>query len=171
MLLPQLPPIRGLSLLLLHTLAVFLVDAQQNNRPTATTNSLSAAPAPTPSPTSIPTSYATYTSIFATTLTSGQHRPSGAPSSQSVFLTTATITSTFLPPSPSSTVSPSPSTVPSSTNATQPIEPEPKGEEGLPLHTIIDPAFGILGALLIISGLVLAFIGHRSRWLVCLISG
>ncbi|UZJ51441.1 hypothetical protein CBS101457_000761 [Exobasidium rhododendri] len=109
-----------------------------------------------------PTSYTTYTSVFATTLTSGQARPSSAPSSQSIFLATATVTSAI--PTPTSSTS-STSNLPTATSTTVP------SEQTLPLHTTIDPAFGILGALLILSGLALAFIGHRSRWLICLISG
>lgn len=34
----------------------------------------------------------------------------------------------------------------------------------LPLRTTIDPAFGVLGAILVITGLPMAFYGHRNRW-------
>lgn len=151
------------SCMLLST-AILAVKAQQPTPSGNTAPSPTNRP-PTPTPTSSNAgliSYTTYVSTYATTLTSGQPRPSGLPSGQNVFLATSTIISTLLPTSSIPSIVPSPS-------PTMPVKPP--SEENLPLHTIIDPAFGILGAFLIITGLILAFIGHRSRWLICLIAG
>ena len=154
----------SLCLLPFHT---GIVAAQSSSLIGPTKPTPVAAVTPTPTVTGTTSAapsvnYTTYTSIYATTLSSTQPRPSGAPSTQSVFLATDTFTSPIAPV-PTTTL-PSPSI--------DVMGPAPVPEQtALPLHTVIDPAFGILGALLIISGLLLAFIGHRSRWLICLLSG
>jgi hypothetical protein len=37
------------------------------------------------------------------------------------------------------------------------------------LDTVIDPGFGVLGAILILSGIPGAFLGHKNRWYVHLV--
>ncbi|PWN34895.1 uncharacterized protein FA14DRAFT_121043, partial [Meira miltonrushii] len=68
---------------------------------------------------------------------------------------------------PANITSPSNST----TNSTIAPPPQLSNDGTLPLHTIIDPAFSITGALLILSGLPMAFIGHRCTWYTAFISG
>jgi hypothetical protein len=61
------------------------------------------------------------------------------------------------------TLSPS-STAPSSASSSVTPTPTP-----IVLATRLDPAFGVLGALLIITGLPSAFWGHKNRWYVLLL--
>ncbi|ORX40061.1 hypothetical protein BD324DRAFT_254203 [Kockovaella imperatae] len=39
-----------------------------------------------------------------------------------------------------------------------------EGDDWIPFHIVIDPAYGILGALLIISGVPVAILGGKNRW-------
>jgi hypothetical protein len=50
-------------------------------------------------------------------------------------------------------------------NATEP-EPWKEGDGWIPFHIKIDPAFGVLGALLILSGIPVAMLGGKMRWWV-----
>lgn len=68
-----------------------------------------------------------------------------------------TITTTF---NVTYTVSPTPSST-SSTSASATPTPTP-----IVLETELDPGFGVLGAILILTGLPSAFWGHKNRWYV-----
>jgi hypothetical protein len=48
-------------------------------------------------------------------------------------------------------------------NATEPWK---EGDDYIPFGIKIDPAFGILGALLILSGIPVAMLGGKMRWSV-----
>ena len=48
-------------------------------------------------------------------------------------------------------------------NGTQ-REPWKEGDDWLPFNIKIDPAYGVLGALLIISGIPVAGLGGKNRW-------
>jgi hypothetical protein len=41
-----------------------------------------------------------------------------------------------------------------------------EGDDWIPFNIIIDPAYGVLGALLILSGIPLAVLGGKNRWYV-----
>ena len=41
-----------------------------------------------------------------------------------------------------------------------------EGDDWLPFDIVIDPAYGVLGALLILSGIPLAVLGVKNRWYV-----
>ncbi|KAG8963825.1 hypothetical protein FRC03_002509, partial [Tulasnella sp. 419] len=100
---------------------------------------------------SLTSSSFTFTDIsttVTTTLSPSNTRSRGTPT----ILTTAIRSSYALSQSPTTTAS--------AANATQTSqEPEP-----IHLDTKIDPAFGVLGALLILTGLPSAFWGHKNRW-------
>ncbi|KAI0931887.1 hypothetical protein AcW1_000833 [Taiwanofungus camphoratus] len=122
-----------------------VVSAQSSTtNSSATSASASASSTPTPAPStslSLTTSYVT----IATTIHSGNQNYSLATVVPvSTYNVTVTATSSASTTTNSSTASPS----------ATPIT----------LDTRIDPAFGVLGALLIITGLPSAFLGHKNRW-------
>lgn len=41
-----------------------------------------------------------------------------------------------------------------------------EGDDWVPFNIVIDPAYGVLGALLILSGIPLAVLGGKNRWCV-----
>ncbi|KAJ7293471.1 hypothetical protein C8J57DRAFT_1429272 [Mycena rebaudengoi] len=53
---------------------------------------------------------------------------------------------------------------PSSTSSSPSASPSPSGPPSTILDTKLDPAFGVLGAILIITGVPSAFFGHKNRW-------
>jgi hypothetical protein len=158
-----------LSLLLLVPALVCAVLAQQ---PAAGSSSAPASPSASASASasqveSAAGSAVVATSIFTTTLSRGQARPSDAPASGSVYATYALYITT-LSASPSSSSSASASSAAASAEPTHTHDPS---TDGLPLDTHIDGAFGVLGVLLIASGLALAIFGPSIRWLFCFVTG
>lgn len=116
------------------------------------------------------------TGSYASILPSRQLKPREAPWISNAT-TTAAPTEAALP---LSLLTPSPLTTPlrqSNTGGASIEPPEmlpsdvPPNDNALPLHLVIDPALGCAGALLILTGMLLAFVGQRSRWFVCLCSG
>lgn len=98
--------------------------------------------AQTPSPTTeLSTSIATTTIV--TTV------PVGLPTGSRSFTSTSAFTTTIT------------TTVPVTFAVTPTPSPTPKP---VLLDTRIDPAFGVLGALLILTGIPTAFLGHKNRW-------
>lgn len=153
----------GLALLALQTCL-----AQEPAQPssTASVSGSTATPAPTnSSSTASPISTAVVSTI-TTTLSSGQSLPTSltalASSSGSVYYIPVL---TAIPVSANATSTIAASTAaPSATgNATASALDKPTNTS-LPLRTIIDPAFGVLGAILIVTGLPMGFYGHRNRW-------
>ncbi|PWZ02875.1 hypothetical protein BCV70DRAFT_7645 [Testicularia cyperi] len=154
---------------LLHsalTLAALLslpVIAQQ---PSSTASSPGASITTAPSSANSTTqSSSTFISTITTTLSSGTSLPTSLTSSASrngsvwyiPVITAVPITTTQSANATSTSVS-APSTA---TNAASTTTPK---ATTLPLKTVIDPAFGVLGAILILTGLPMAFYGHRNRW-------
>ncbi|KAF9517462.1 hypothetical protein BS47DRAFT_1290692 [Hydnum rufescens UP504] len=76
------------------------------------------------------------------------------PSTSTLVLTTIQSSETITIALSTTSTRPSSTTTPSASPSPTPIH----------LNTRVDPAFGVLGALLIISGLPLAFWGHKNRW-------
>ena len=52
----------------------------------------------------------------------------------------------------------------SSTTPTSTASPSATSPAEIRLHTTVDPGFGVLGALLILTGIPSAFLGHKNRW-------
>ncbi|KAF8511690.1 hypothetical protein JB92DRAFT_3083430 [Gautieria morchelliformis] len=75
---------------------------------------------------------------------------------------TVQITS-FAPTTLLSTIAPNITATPTA-NATANATATPTQSSGPVLETRVDPAFGVLGALLILTGLPSAFLGHKNRW-------
>ena len=114
-------------------------------------------------------------------------QPSATPFKSSLQLVTTTLTS-MITPSPSASGSHSMSAYPSTLVLTLTInsttfsdgstsnttvengtlanatEPWKEGDNYIPFGIRIDPAYGILGALLIISGIPVAMLGGKMRW-------
>ncbi|KAG8936521.1 hypothetical protein FRC02_001487 [Tulasnella sp. 418] len=125
------------SLLLIASYALGTVHAQDTT-----------GGAPSQSLTSSSFTFTDISTTVTTTLSPSNTRSRGTPT----ILTTAIRSSYALSQSPTTTAS--------AANATQTSqEPEP-----IHLDTKIDPAFGVLGALLILTGLPSAFWGHKNRW-------
>ncbi|KAI0053366.1 hypothetical protein FA95DRAFT_1475369, partial [Auriscalpium vulgare] len=110
--------------------------------------SLSLTPTPTPTPN---TTVIQQTSSFTTTTAIRS-------ANQQVTVTTVlpTLVDVTLTLAPSPTVSAN-----ASANATASATPTPDPNV---LDTKLDAAFGVLGALLILTGLPSAFLGHKNRW-------
>ncbi|EIM92735.1 uncharacterized protein STEHIDRAFT_144039 [Stereum hirsutum FP-91666 SS1] len=95
--------------------------------------------------------------------------------SQTTYLTTSFISTTIATQSGGSTVQ-VPTSVPTTLNVTSTITPTSTSASAtssasasatatpITLATVLDPAFGVLGGLLIITGLPSAFLGHKNRW-------
>ncbi|EPQ32324.1 uncharacterized protein PFL1_00520 [Pseudozyma flocculosa PF-1] len=158
------------------SLATLLLAAaalcQQQSPSSSTRPPASTTPTPSASPSSsAPPALSTFTST--TTLSRGQALPSSltrsASRSGSVYFIPVVTT---LPPASSSaaTVSAS-STSSAAPSATAPAAAASSTSQKLPLNTEIDPAFGVLGALLLITGLPMTFYGHRNRWSSYFIAG
>ncbi|KAF5384794.1 hypothetical protein D9615_001424 [Tricholomella constricta] len=125
------------SSLLLAALLLALVAAQ------SPTPSQSPSPSPSPSTTlSLSLTTATVTTIFSTRTRN-----------QNTLITTV-VPTTF-------NVTRTVSATSSSASASASAEPTPSP---IVLATILDPAFGVLGAILILTGLPSAFWGHKNRW-------
>ena len=62
------------------------------------------------------------------------------------------------------TASPTSSSLSASESAAAAASQSAAAEAARTLDTQIDPAFGVLGALLILTGLPSAFLGHKNRW-------
>ena len=163
--------ILGFSLLAAQ---VCLAQGQQSTQPSSTTGvSGSAAPTSTASSTSVPAS-TTIVSTITTTLSRGQSLPSSlaasASSSGSIYyipvITAVPVTSSATP-----TASSSSAAAPATSTSATPSALDKASSTALPLHTVIDPAFGVLGAILILTGLPMAFYGHRNRWSSYFLSG
>lgn len=125
-----------LSLLLFSSL-IFQVSAQSSNATTASSG--------TPSPT-VSANITTFLTTSSYTLTSVSHSGNIATTITTVLPTVYNATSTIHLNSSTPTSSASPTPTP------------------IVLATRITPAFGVLGAILIITGLPSAFWGHKNRW-------
>ncbi|KAI0830608.1 hypothetical protein BC628DRAFT_1500454 [Trametes gibbosa] len=132
------PPALWLSLLLIFLALLAPALAQSGN------NSQSATP-----PVSL--SLTTSTTTITTTIRSGN---------QNIPITTAvpTVFNVTVTPTPTST-SISSASASASASATTSAAPDFSK-----LDTHVDPGFGVLGALLILTGLPSAFLGHKNRW-------
>ena len=108
-----------------------------------------AASGNTPSPTQSPSlSLTTGSTTITTTVHSGNNN---------VPLTTVVPTTFNVTVTPSSTSSQS-----STTSA--PAQTTSAAPDFTKLDTHLDPGFGVLGAILILTGLPSAFLGHKNRW-------
>jgi hypothetical protein len=47
---------------------------------------------------------------------------------------------------------------------TNTTEPWKEGDDWIPFNIRLDPAYGVLGALLILSGIPVAVLGGKNRW-------
>lgn len=90
-------------------------------------------------------------SLSISTATSVSNIVSGARTLQTTSIFPVTYT---YPISSSSTGVPTPTASPTETSSPAPIR----------LDTKLDPGFGVLGALLILTGVPSAFLGHKNRW-------
>lgn len=126
--------------LLLCSSLFFQVAAQSTNQTTASSG--------TPSPTTSVVNVTTFLTTSSYTLTSVSHSGNIATTITTVLPTVYNATSTIHANSstPTSSASASPTPTP------------------IVLATRITPAFGVLGAILIITGLPSAFWGHKNRW-------
>ncbi|KAF8523049.1 hypothetical protein BU17DRAFT_44118 [Hysterangium stoloniferum] len=98
------------------------------------------------------------TSIITSTPVATRTIVSAGNTLQSTSFVPTTIVLTLAPPvteTPTSTTS---------DNATATGTTAPTESSGPTLDTKVDPAFGVLGALLILTGLPSAFLGHKNRW-------
>ncbi|CDO73509.1 hypothetical protein BN946_scf185013.g144 [Trametes cinnabarina] len=130
------------SLLVLLSLLAPLALAQSSN-----STSANSSPTPTPSNSnSLSLSLTTSFTTITTTLRSGN---------QNIPITTA------IPIVFNVTLTPTSAT---STSSAQPSATTSAAPDYRKLDTHLDPAFGVLGALLIITGLPSAFLGHKNRW-------
>ncbi|KAN0066173.1 hypothetical protein ACQY0O_000267 [Thecaphora frezii] len=153
----------------LVALALLAVGALGQQRPASSSATSASSTSPSPTATSsTPPVLSTYT--FTTTLSRGQALPtnlaSSASRSGSIYFIPLVTT---LPPS--STVPSSTSITPPSSTAAATSTPIPSAKTTLPLDTKLDPTFGVLGALLLITGLPMTFYGHRNRWSSYFIAG
>ena len=155
--LPSLPtmrpaPVRVCAFLSLLFSSLLLVSAQSTSTPansTITSSSSESSQTPTSTPTPTPSANLT-TFLVTSSYTTTSASLSG---SQEIPFTTVVpivynVTSTL--PTPTAAANASASATPSPT----PIV----------LATEISPAFGVLGAILILTGLPSAFWGHKNRW-------
>lgn len=134
---------------LLSLLPVTLVVAQQSSSSASRAASTTTSNTTTPNVTSIVTS----TPVTRTTISAGN---------------TLQVTS-FVPTTVVLTIAPSNNTATSTANATATHATATPTQPSVPvLDTRVDPAFGVVGALLILTGLPSAFLGHKNRWYVCL---
>lgn len=152
----------GLGLLVLQ-----VCFAQEQQPSSTVSNANSAGPTSSTAP---PPASTTVISTITTTLASGQSLPSSLTASASQNGSVYYIpVITAIPLSSSTTSTAAPSSTTAATATTSPLVRS--SDSALPLHTIIDPAFGVLGALLILAGLPMAFYGHRNRWSSYFLSG
>lgn len=173
LLIPSASP--SLSMRLLTTLGVVsavllpsLVLAQTQQPPAPSPAPVTPLNATSASPTASP-SVVVVTSIHVTSLLPNQPRPSGAPSSVRVYTTFDLILSTVQPSNTSSAVSSASSATAPSALASPPQQAKPAPT--LPLDTRLDAAFGVLGVLLLLSGVAYAGLGQRIRWFQCFVTG
>ncbi|PWN49379.1 hypothetical protein IE53DRAFT_147886 [Violaceomyces palustris] len=157
--------------LLLAVAALGAVAQQQNSSGSA------ASTTPTQSSSSGQPSVTLSTSTITTTLAAGQTAvPSrvtaSASHSGSVYYIPTTVTVTPTPTSASlaNSTQTTTSAAPASTTSAAP-KMYHKGDLNLPLDTKVDPAFGVLGVVLLATGLPMTFYGHRNRWSSYFIAG
>ncbi|KAF8078734.1 hypothetical protein FPV67DRAFT_1466248 [Lyophyllum atratum] len=121
---------------------------------------LVAAQSPTPSPTPSPTlTLSLTTALFTTAITTRIQNQNTIITG--VLPTTFNVTRTLTPTSSTDPSSSSSSSSISTSSASASATPTPAP---ITLDTKLDPAFGVLGAVLIITGLPSAFWGHKNRW-------
>ncbi|GAK62472.1 uncharacterized protein PAN0_001d0672 [Moesziomyces antarcticus] len=149
--------------------ALALVSLPASRAQQASSTSSVPGSSPTPAPTAPASSTPANTTVLSTittTLSSGQSLPTSltasASSNGSVWYIPV---STVVPVSQNAT-----STTSSAASATSPASVKATNTS-LPLDTIIDPAFGVLGVILIGAGLPMGFYGHRNRWSSYFLSG
>ncbi|TKY90426.1 hypothetical protein EX895_000424 [Sporisorium graminicola] len=149
-------------------LQVGLTHAQdQPTQPSSTVTSSVAPSSTAPTSSSAAASSTTVVSTITTTLSRGQTLPTSLTSSAShsgdvwFIPVTTVIPVTSVATSASASLSAPAATTTANTTASA---LQASNSNALPLHAIIDPAFGVLGAILIIMGLPMAFYGHRNRW-------
>ncbi|KAI8980716.1 hypothetical protein BD414DRAFT_464992 [Trametes punicea] len=143
---------RPWSTLLWPSLLIFLSLLAPALAQQQSSNATSATPSPSPSSSGVASlSLTTSSTTITTTLRSGN---------QNIPLTTA------IPVVFNVTVSPTQSANASatSTSSAQASATTSAAPDYTKLDTHIDPAFGVLGALLILTGLPSAFLGHKNRW-------
>ncbi|KAH8102526.1 hypothetical protein BXZ70DRAFT_1063314 [Cristinia sonorae] len=103
-------------------------------------------PTPTPNPS---TNLTTTTYVIATTSTAVVVQTTVSAGRNVTFSTTIPVVLNVT----------ATATIPVTVNETATPTPEP-----IHLETKVDPGFGVLGALLILTGLPSAFLGHKNRW-------
>ncbi|KAH0838222.1 hypothetical protein J3R83DRAFT_6477 [Lanmaoa asiatica] len=124
---------------------LFSVSAQSTSAPANSTTTTTTTNSSTPSPTStISSNLTTFLATSSYTTTSISHSGSQDIPFTTVVPTVFNVTSTLPTPTASTSASPSPTPI--------------------VLATEITPAFGVLGAILILTGLPSAFWGHKNRW-------
>ncbi|KAG8681523.1 hypothetical protein FRC08_015577, partial [Ceratobasidium sp. 394] len=152
----MLVPLRATALVGLAALALpSLVSAQGTSSSqassTVTNSQVSSTPTATNSTTSpSPTVTFTDVSTIAPVLTT---RSISRSSSVQTLSSVATVIRVSYTLTPSTTASTTASATPSATST-----------PSIHLDTRVDPTFGVLGALLILTGLPTAFWGHKNRW-------
>ncbi|KAA1468283.1 hypothetical protein DENSPDRAFT_387938 [Dentipellis sp. KUC8613] len=126
---------------------LFLLPALVNAQSPASQQPSSAAPSSTPS-----ASVTVFTESTTVPVTSfSRSGTTSIPVATTSVATQVNVTSS-LPPTPTSNAS-------ASTSASTSPSPSP-----YVLETKVDPAFGVLGAILILTGLPSTFLGHKNRW-------
>ncbi|OBZ78794.1 hypothetical protein A0H81_00852 [Grifola frondosa] len=135
-------------------LALFLltsVAAQSTLTQTSANSTVTPAPTSSNASLSLTTSFATIT----TTLHSGTQNISLTTAIPIVFNVTVSRTQSTNATATNSTTSATSTSTSASASATS---------DPIHLDTKIDPAFGVLGAILILTGIPSAFLGHKNRW-------
>jgi hypothetical protein len=146
-----------ISRLLLASLSIWCpISIAQSSSNNSSSRSLSPSASATPNNSSLQVITTTLTSLI-TPAPSGSSQRSAYPTT--LVLTLTVNSTTFSDGSTSnSTVDGGNGTL---TNATEPWK---EGDDYIPFGIKIDPAFGILGALLILSGIPVAMLGGKMRW-------
>ncbi|KAG5647627.1 hypothetical protein DXG03_008980 [Asterophora parasitica] len=140
----------------LVAVAAFLAAVAAQAPPPSPSPSPSPSPAPSPGPS--PSSVSTPSPSLSLSLTTATLTATLTTRSRNqLSLVTSAIQSTF---NVTHTVSPT-SSAPSATTSAVEESPTPAP---IVLATVLDPAFGVLGAILVITGLPSAFWGHKNRW-------
>jgi hypothetical protein len=132
---------------LIFLLLVPFVVAQQSQSSTSRTASSNTTQASNTAAPNVTLAIVTSVPVTRTTVSAGN---------------TVQITS-FVPTTVLSTIAPN-ITATSTANATANATATPTQSSGPVLDTRVDPGFGVLGALLILTGLPSAFLGHKNRW-------
>ncbi|THH17410.1 hypothetical protein EW146_g3411 [Bondarzewia mesenterica] len=150
-------PARAVIFLTLLLASVVTVSAQQQSQSSTSNPSTSASQSSQSSQrTSSSASVTVFQSTSSVTITSASHSGNTNIPIITAVPSIVNVTSTI---TPTSTTNSSASSTSASATSSASATPSP-----IVLATKLDPAFGVLGALLILTGLPSAFFGHKNRW-------